>query len=458
MYDIFISYRTTHSNWVETLAHNLKAQNYPVFLDQWELIPGQDFTVKIHDALKEARCAILVATPDTSDSGWVQQELQMMINRKNSGSGFFFIPVVMGQFPDLPFVENAQAVDFGDSHPDVYRHAFQRLLCGLEQKPPGPDAPFEGELCLPYSLSSLERPLVKSEHTFLEDVFKQLESGQPLMILAQADTNTQVYGHALRKQAKALFGLDNVYHIFPPNSTRADSAAYFGRMARQCYFADKISESWQWGEALAKKLDETQDLFLLVTGFENGADESRAELAGELRQLNERYPAFHLIMMGGKRLAALKYAYGSMSLLNLAEELHIPELDSRDLPAIFGHLYPRLKLSPEQLQAVLEFSGCHPRLLHHCLQKGADSTQACESILKQSPLPAQLFTHFREERDHITLCTFLNQSKLGKFDPWPSDKLLRKLYWNNLITRRGWNFYWRCDFIRQTGREMLECR
>ena len=99
MYDIFISYRTTHSNWVETLAHNLKSQNYAVFLDQWELIPGQDFPAKIHEALKNARCAILVATPDTSDSGWVQQELQMMINRKTSDSGFFFIPVVMVSFP-----------------------------------------------------------------------------------------------------------------------------------------------------------------------------------------------------------------------------------------------------------------------------------------------------------------------------------------------------------------------
>ena len=208
---------------------------------------------------------------------------------------------------------------------------------------------------------------------------------------------------------------------------------------------------------MAEKLDEVQDLFLLVTGFENGAEESRAELAGELRQLNERYPAFHLIMMGGQRLAALKYAYGSMSLLNVGEELHIPELDSRDLPAIFGHLYPQLKLSLKQLQTVLEFTGCHPRLVHHCLQKGADSSQACESILTQSPLPAQLFTQFRGERDHLPLCAFLNQSNLGKFDPWPSDKLLRKLYWSNLITRRGQEFSWRCDFIRQTGREMLGC-
>jgi hypothetical protein len=205
MYDIFMSYRTTHSNWVETLAHNLKAQDYTVFLDQWELIPGHDFPAKIHEALKDARCAILVATPDTSDSGWVQQELQMMINRKNSSPGFFFIPVVMGEFPDLPFVETVQAVDFGDSQRVGYRRAFRRLLCGLEQKPPGPDVPFEGKLCFPDSLSSLGRPLVQREHTFLEEVFNQLETGQPLMILAQADTNTQIYGQALRKQAKALF-------------------------------------------------------------------------------------------------------------------------------------------------------------------------------------------------------------------------------------------------------------
>ena len=42
-YDIFISYRTTHADWVETLAHNLKAQGYAIFLDRWELIPGQHF-------------------------------------------------------------------------------------------------------------------------------------------------------------------------------------------------------------------------------------------------------------------------------------------------------------------------------------------------------------------------------------------------------------------------------
>ncbi len=118
MVDIFISYRTTHSQWVEILALNLKDQGYDVFLDRWHLIPGQDFAAKLHEALQNARCAILVATPDTSDSGWVQQELQSMLNRKNSEPEFFFIPVVMGEFPGLPFLETVQAVDFGNSDPD----------------------------------------------------------------------------------------------------------------------------------------------------------------------------------------------------------------------------------------------------------------------------------------------------------------------------------------------------
>lgn len=381
-----------------------------------------------------------------------------MINRKNSGTGFFFIPVVLGRFPDLPFVENVQAVDFGDSSPNHYRRAFRRLLRGLEQKPPGPDAPFEGELRLPPGCAAAQRPLVPGESTFLEKLFARLEGGQPLMILAQADTNTQIYALALREKAEALFGPANVLHIFPPNSTRADSAAYFGRLARQCRFPERVAESWEWAELLAGKLDSGQPLFLLVTGFENGADESRAELAGELRQINERYYGpFHLVMMGSRRLAALKYAQGHMSLLNIAAEVIIPELDPADLSEIFGRIYPRLQLPEQALREVLAFTGCHPRLLHFCLQQGADSAGACRQLLSRSPLPVQLFTHFREEQDRLPLCTLLKQTVLGRFDLWPSDKMLRNLYWSNLITCREGDFQWRCEFIRQAGLDMLAC-
>ena len=205
---------------------------------------------------------------------------------------------------------------------------------------------FTGELRLPKIDTADRRPLVQSERTFLEAVFARPETGRPLMILAQADINTQIYGRALRHQAETLYGADNVFHIFPPNSSRADSAAYFGRLAKQCHLEGDIAESWHWAEALSGKLDSGQEVFLLVTGFENGPEESRGELAGELRQLNERYPALRVVMMGGERLAALKYASGSMSLLNIAEELPIPQLTHRDLHDLFGQQYRQLNLSP----------------------------------------------------------------------------------------------------------------
>ena len=277
-YDIFISYRTTHSDWVTILATNLKKQGYDIFLDQWELIPGQRFSPQIYDALKSSHCAILVATPDAADSGWVQQELDVMQIQMNRREGFFYIPVIMGEFPDFPFIETIQAVDFGDSQAETYRKAFHRLLCGLKQQPPGAGGIDTKALQLPEPYVAAEPVLANTEQSFVDEIFTALNYGVPLIILAQADTHTQAYGHALRKQAEIEFGAENVLHIYPPNSTRADSAAYFGRLAKQCHFDKPIAESWEWADALRDKLEQRQTIFLLITGFESGDEISREEL------------------------------------------------------------------------------------------------------------------------------------------------------------------------------------
>ncbi len=334
-YDIFISYRTTYREWVHTLATNLKNQGYKIFLDAWELVPGKDFANALYQGLNHSRCAILVATPDAAESGWVQEEYSQMLRLKNNRDGFFFIPVIFGRFPDFPFVGNVQAVDFGTGGADTYRQAFYRLLCGLEEKPPGPERCFEGTLQIPQTYDDSERLPLKSERSFIEQVFSELNTGQPLMILAQADSDTGVYCETLKKHAEQLFGVDNVFHVFPPTSVRADEAAYFGRLAQQCRFDSPAQASWEWADALERRFEEEQELFLLVTGLENGPDEFRAELAGELRRLKEAHSShFYLVMMGGEKLAALKYANGSISLLDLASEQRLGDLDAADLRAI----------------------------------------------------------------------------------------------------------------------------
>jgi hypothetical protein len=456
-YDVFISYRTTHKTWVDILARNLTDQGFTLFLDSWELIPGQDFTQQIHAALHNSGCAILVATPDASDSGWVQQEYQTMFNLKNNKPGFFFIPVIFGRFPDFPFLDNVQAVDFSQSGEEAYRRAFHRLLCGLKQQAPGADGRFTGKLHLPLDEPAAQRQLAKKEKSFLDEVFTQLNGGVPVMILAQADSDTQILGHALRHKAEGVYGPANTLHIFPPNSTRADTAAYFRRLGQQCHIEQDIRESWEWSDALAKRLEGGVNLFLLVTGFENGDDQARTDLAGELRQLNERYPGLKILMTGGERLAALKYAHGQLSFLNIATELRLPELSARDLLAINSQRYPDLSLPEAQLGEILDFTGQHPRLLDFCLQSGLATVEEARQALENSPLPAQLFTRFREDADREPLAKLLQKTDVGAYDPWPAQSLPRRLYWNNLITRRGGRLAWRCEIIRQWGLRVLEC-
>lgn len=457
-YDIFISYRTAHRQWVEALAHNLQAQGYTVFLDVWELTGGDNFTRKIFSALSNARFALLLATPDAAESGWVQQEYEYMFNLANSRADFRWIPLVLGEFPAFPFLSNVQAVDFGNSQPDVYRVAFQKLLHALKQEPPGARPYFAGALQLPEVEQPAARALIGQERSFLEGVFSYLDASTPLMILAQADTSTQHYIYAVRQAAERRYGAEKVLHVFPPASTRADSSAYFGQLAEQCGFNAGISESWEWANALRKRLMQGQETLLLVTGFENGTELARAELAGELRGLLEEHPfELKLLVIGGERLAAMKYQYGTMSFLNKLEEMRLPQANQRDVREIYLQRYPGLQLENGQLQAMLDFTGQHPRLLEACLQATRQGQSDWQTCVRHGSLPSQLFTRFRSDADAVPLCGLLRQDKLGKYDAWPQDELVRRLYWQNLITDCRGQFVWRCDFIRETGRELLGC-
>jgi hypothetical protein len=64
---------------------------------------GQHFTRVIFDALSNAKYALLLATPDAAESGWLQDEYEYMHKLSNTREDFFWIPLVLGEFPDFPF-------------------------------------------------------------------------------------------------------------------------------------------------------------------------------------------------------------------------------------------------------------------------------------------------------------------------------------------------------------------
>ena len=457
LYDIFISYRNTHLPWVEVLGKNLQAQGYTVFIDAWELTGGDNFTSKIFDALANSRFALLLATPEAAESGWVQEEYEYMFNRAKRQDGFRWIPIVLGEFPDFPFLSNVQAVDFKNSSEKHYRTAFQKLLCGLTQEAPGAQPYFSGPLTLP--LPEQATPDVSHNDNataFVQKVCDRLDTNTPLMVLSQADTSTQHYIKAL-KQALTKQTRSTFLHLFPPASVHADSAAYFGRLAKQCHFSSDISSSWEWADAVRERLDNGDKLVLLITGFENGAYENSGELAGELRGLLESgySDQLKLIIMGREKLAAAKYQNGIHSLLNDLEEMPLDDVNVQDLQDLYLKRYPSVQLDDATAHDLLDYTGKHPRLLEISIQALSKGKSDWQTELKQSAIFPQLFSRFRDEIERPLLNELLNKDILGRFETWPQDPLLRRLYWNNLITNCEGQYVWRCFLIQQNGKELF---
>lgn len=159
------------------------------------------------------------------------------------------------------------------------------------------------------------------------------------------------------------------------------------------------------------------------------------------------------MIWGGERLAAMKYENGALSLLNKLEELHLPSVCLEHLKAIYPNS-TQAQLAEQTLQAVLDFAGQHPRLVQACLREIEQGTTAWREAVQNSHIPAQLFSRVRQEQQ---LCAYLQQDQFGLYNTWSNDRLERALYWQNLLMPKNGRLVWRCEWLRDLGKELLGC-
>ena len=182
---IFISHHSRDKVWLENLAHNLKKIGYHVFLDILEAEPP--FKAKIDNALDNCHKAILVASPEAIESGWVRKEYEWMLNRQQNDPAFTFIPVINEISSYFPFISDKDAINFSTEN---YFDAFHRLVCHFDQK-----SFSESDLELPSQTVLQATKLTNHIHNFIDTLFAQFEqtSPPPLILLAQMDqAQTQI--------------------------------------------------------------------------------------------------------------------------------------------------------------------------------------------------------------------------------------------------------------------------
>ena len=139
-WDVFISYRSLDRIWAVTLYDMLQQCGYSVFLDQFVLAAGRGLASQIGKQLQRSGSGVLIWSQRSSDSTWVESEMDAMVSRKNNSAGtdfpFYFVLASLDQQMP-PGLEGGQLyIDFSEYPDGPLGTDLVKLTFGLQGLPP----------------------------------------------------------------------------------------------------------------------------------------------------------------------------------------------------------------------------------------------------------------------------------------------------------------------------------
>ncbi len=136
-YDVFISYAHVDADWVHRLAENLHQAGLDVFLDTWEIGPGDVVSHELDRGLEHARNGIVVVSPAALSRPWVQEEYAALLAKAVTRGGLL-IPVLLADAELPPMLATRLWVDFRGADGPVYEARVRDLVKAVQGEKPGP--------------------------------------------------------------------------------------------------------------------------------------------------------------------------------------------------------------------------------------------------------------------------------------------------------------------------------
>ena len=153
-FDVFLSYAHVDAEQVHRLAENLHQAGLTVFLDAWEIAPGDVLVHQLERGILHSRNGILAVTPAALSRPWVLEEYAALLTRAVAGTQQL-IPVLFADADLPPFLAGRVYTDLRRVDGPEYDREVRKLIDVLQGKRPGPP-PRTGEL-LPRAGSAVRR-------------------------------------------------------------------------------------------------------------------------------------------------------------------------------------------------------------------------------------------------------------------------------------------------------------
>jgi len=110
-YDAFLSYKSNDHNLANRLKKDLQRRGVRLWLDQDDIKPGDEFPDALKDGIQTSRRLVLLVTPESLRSKWVQSEIRrarkMEVKWKKK-----IIPLLFRDATLPPDLEKRQRIDF----------------------------------------------------------------------------------------------------------------------------------------------------------------------------------------------------------------------------------------------------------------------------------------------------------------------------------------------------------
>lgn len=151
---VFLSHTGRDKPNVRHVASYLESRQISVWLDQWEMVPGDSLIEKISEGLEGSDKLVVFLSPASVESPWVQRELNSGLIReiaqKKGLNSKFVIPVLFEACKVPVFLSEKIYANFTDKR---FEDACEELIAGIQERPLKHDTgPFSSALVIPYDL------------------------------------------------------------------------------------------------------------------------------------------------------------------------------------------------------------------------------------------------------------------------------------------------------------------
>jgi WD40 repeat protein len=140
-YDVFLSHSSKDKPVVRDLAQRLKADGLRVWLDEWEIQPGDMIGLKVEQGLEQSRTLVLFMSANSFASEWVTLDRHTALFRDPTNAQRRFIPLRLDDVEIKDALKQFAYVDWRQKADEQYarlltacRSAFEATKPATEQK------------------------------------------------------------------------------------------------------------------------------------------------------------------------------------------------------------------------------------------------------------------------------------------------------------------------------------